>query len=987
MKTATLTGGLLALALHLGAQPLVFEAETVVVNPEATVRDTSVEDKWNVWSTDKDAQAKWSGGVVLQSPRVLTDRATPEAGAPVLHLRLTGIPAGAYFVDLKYGRALAVSTDGKVWQRLSEMGGHLGRFEIPGGTFEFWADDRYAEPASPGSSYLDTITLAPAPVAKPKAKVTGYATTSVEERLNRGMLAMPLTGGKVYLGWRLLKSDPAAVAFNLYRRSGTAAAVKVNDTPLARTTDFVDDKAPLDQDNTWYVAPVVDGKELAAAESATLPAKAEVKGYQSFKLQGDYTFQKVGLGDLDGDGQLDYVIKQPGDNIDPASTYWEKSPDTYTLEAYTGAGRFLWRQDLGWGIERGIWYSPYLVYDFDGDGKAEVAAKTSAGDPRGPDGRVSSGPEYISIFDGETGKERTRLPWLDRADYGTGMSGYNYASRNQLGLAYLDGKTPCLLVARGTYTVMKVVAYQFHDGTLQELWAWDNREETSRPSWAGQGAHFMHCGDVDADGRDEVLLGSCLLDDDGKGLWSTGLGHPDRCFLGDLDPSHPGLEIFYHIEPPQKRNGLCLVDALTGKLLWGLQELTHHVGSGMAADIDPTVPGQEVWAAEDGKGDPAGKNYGGNPPRWLLSCRGDLLARDEKVPSVCAVYWDADSQRELVAGRVIRKYKGAAVAQDIEGAQSFWADGSGDWREELVTSVKGELRLYTTTIPATDRRVCLLQDPIYRSDVAHNAMGYHQPPTPGTFLAQTGPALWLNSTATSLLVGEPVPMTATLSAAPDAATAGQVTLSADEGLSITPTTLELRAEPGRLAEASFTVTLTQAPALLYGGKQYSVNATLGGDRGCSASATFRSEERPLTGVPLAQAETFTEQVGGQVQSRDDKLGAVGQAISHWDSKGHALTWKLSVPAAGTYWLVLRYCAPASAARDLALDGTALSHTVFGASGGFGSPTQSDWAHQCFRDAQSQRTNIPLTAGEHVITITNVDGRGMNLDYLALVPAK
>lgn len=984
---ATLSSGLLVLALHVGAQPLVFEAETAVVNQEAMASNTSALDKWNIWSTDKDAMAKWSGGVVLQSPQVRTDRATPEEGAPVLHLRLTGIPPGAYFIDLKYGRDPAISLDGKDWQRLAEMGGHLGRFEIATGAFEFWADDRYADRNSPGSSYLDTITLSPAPVARPKAKVTGYATTRVEEKLNRGLLAMPVAGGKVYLGWRWLASDPASLAFNLYRSSAGATPLKLNDKPLTRTTDFVDAKAPLDQDNTWLVRPVLDGQELAASETAALPAKAEVKSYQSFKLQGDTTFQKVGLGDLDGDGRLDYVIKQPGENIDPASSYWEKSPDTYTLEAYTGDGRFLWRYDLGWGIERGIWYSPYLVFDFDGDGKAEVAAKTSEGDPRDPDGRVTSGPEYLSILDGETGKEETRIPWIERTDYGSGASGYNYASRNQLGIAYLDGKTPCLLVARGTYTVMKVIAYQYHDGALRELWAWDNREETRRPSWAGQGAHLMHCGDVDADGRDEVLLGSCLLDDDGKGLWSTGLGHPDRCFLGDLDPSRPGLEIFYHIEPAQKRNGLCLVDALTGKIIWGLPEPTRHVGSGLAADIDPTVPGIEVWAAEDGKGDPDGKNYGGNPPRWLLSCKGDILARDEKVPSACAVYWDADSQREVVTGRVIRKYKGAAVAQDVEGSQSFWADVGGDWREELVTSVKGELRVYTTTIPATDRRVCLLQDPIYRADVAHNAMGYHQTPMLGTFLSQTGPALWLNSPTTTLLIGQPVPMTVTLSAPPGLAAAGPVTFTADEGLTVTPETVELRAEPGQMAEASFTVALKQAPALLYGGKQHSLSATLGGELAITASAAFRSEELPLTEVPLVQAEAFAEQTGGQVQMRADKLGAVGQAISHWDSKNHVLTWKLSVPTAGKYWLVLRYCAPSSAARDLSLDGAVVSHTVFGATGGFGSPTQSDWAHQCFRDDKSQRVNIPLTAGEHVIAITNPDGRGMNLDYLAFVPVK
>ena len=757
-----------------------------------------------------------------------------------------------------------------------------------------------------------TETNEPPPVVRPKVKVTGYARTRVEEKLDRGMLALPLDGGRVYLGWRLLKGDPERLAFNLYRGTGRMLPVKLNDKPLTKTTDFVDEKAPLDRDNQWYVKPVVNGKELAASTPALLPANPEVKGYLSIKLQGDYTFQKVGLGDLDGDGRLDYVIKQPQDNIDPYQSYWEKSPDTYKLEAYTGDGRFLWSYDLGWGIERGIWYSPYLVYDFDGDGKAEVACKTSEGDPRGPDGRVFSGPEYVSILDGETGKVETRLPWIDRKDYGRGLNGYNLAARNQMGIAYLDGKTPCLLVARGTYSVMKVIAYQYHGGKLEELWAWDNREEKGPPSWGGQGAHFMHCGDVDADGRDEVLLGSCLVDDDGKGVWTTGLGHPDRCYLGDIDPDRPGLEIFYHIEPPQKQNGVCLVDAKTGEIIWGLQEQTYHVGVGMASDIDATTPGQEVWAAEDGKGDPAGKNYNGNPPRWLLSCKGEVLARDEKVPPFCAVYWDADSQREVVSGRTIAKYRGAPVAQNIEGGQSFWADVVGDWREELVTSVKGELRIYTTAIPATDRRVCLLQDPVYRLDVAHNAMGYAQPPTLGYFLSQTGPAMWMTTPEAGLLAGKPVTAKVTLAAPLKEAARGVARLVADESLTVSPDSVELQAGPGQMAEATFQVTLKQAPPLLYGGKAATVSARLGSD-GPTASASFRVEEAPLTGVPLAQAEEFGEQGGGAVQVREDKLGAVGKAISHWDTKDHWLSWKLTVPADGKYWLILRYCTPTGAA--------------------------------------------------------------------------
>jgi hypothetical protein len=626
MSRTALSLLLLALVLApVAAQPLVFEAEKVSEPATAWGENITPQTQWNLWSKDSDAEKKWSGGVVLQSPQVMADREKPEDGAPVLHTVLTDIPKGTYIIDIKFGRDLGVSLDNKEWKRLSALGGRLGKFAIDG-RFEFWVDDRYADRNNPGFGYYDFITLTPTqpevmgvanggfefgkglgdsgwsvwsrenkhtgelvpegrtgralkfvhtgerdfaitntgrlavkpgeaylatawlkcektksasldivalgggkvvswslasdgvwddsdwrkveaktfippgcdeiqlrvtgggqatlwvddvaiqkldekpPVAKPKVKVTGWAKTRVEEKLDRGVVVMPLEGAKVYIGWRLLKSDPAGVAFNVYRATGRMLPVKLNDQPLTQTTDFVDEKPPLDKDNMWFVKPVVGGKEQAASDTVSLPSNPEVKPYVGFKLQGDYTFQKTGLGDLNGDGKLDYVIKQPQDNIDPADSYWYKSPDTYQLEAYLNDGTFLWRYDMGWGIERGIWYSPYLVWDFDGDGKAEVAAKASEGDPRSSGGRVLKGPEYCVILDGMTGKEKARVDWSSRQDFGGGLTGYNFASRNQLGVAYLDGKTPCLIVARGTYTVMLAIAYQLHNGKLQELW-------------------------------------------------------------------------------------------------------------------------------------------------------------------------------------------------------------------------------------------------------------------------------------------------------------------------------------------------------------------------------------------------------------------------------------------------------------------------------------------------------------------------------------
>ncbi|GAH32871.1 unnamed protein product, partial [marine sediment metagenome] len=253
--------------------------------------------------------------------------------------------------------------------------------------------------------------------------------------------------------------------------------------------------------------------------------------FVSVKLEGEHTFQKVGIADLNGDGAYDFVIKQPNANIDPYVKYWKPSPETYKVEAYLSDGTLLWRKDLGWAIEQGIWYSPMVVYDLDGDGKAEVALKTGEGDPRDEDGRVTSGPEWLSILDGMTGEERARVDWPNRELYPS----YNYASRNQLCVAYLDGKTPCVIVERGTYNVIHVVAYEYRDGKLRELWRWHDAEEGG--IYRGQGAHSMHAADVDGDGRDEVFLGSCVIDDNGNGLWSTGMGHPDHHYVGDIDPA------------------------------------------------------------------------------------------------------------------------------------------------------------------------------------------------------------------------------------------------------------------------------------------------------------------------------------------------------------------------------------------------------------------------------------------------------------------
>ena len=575
------------------------------------------------------------------------------------------------------------------------------------------------------------------PVHEQKPLVKGWATLRMNEKLNRGLTVQQISAHTVYLSWRLLSGDSKDVIFNIYRFQKGQKPVRINKSPIGNTTDCSVILSGKPNETRFFVRPVLNGKELESSDTVSIKLSPEYKTYRSIKLQGNYKPQRIAVADLNGDGTLDFIIKQPDSGIDPAG---QPNTDglTYKIEAYLNDGTFLWRKDLGTGIEPGIWYSPFIVFDFNGDGKAEIAVKTGPSDAREADGRVRKGSEWCSILNGMTGQEICKVDWPERS---WRFGDYNRNNRNQMGVAYLDGKTPCLLVARGTYRLMMVDAYQLVNGQLQKLWRWDGDEEN--PIIRHQGAHGMHTADVDRDGRDEVVLGSVVLDDNGTALWSTGFGHPDKCFVTDIDPNRPGLEIFNVYEDwHEDGNGVCLLDAATGALIWGIGQKTLHVGDGMVADILHDVPGLECFASEDPKG--------GSRSKYLLSAKGKILATDNDVPG-CRnwIFWDADKVRESIVSPgyehsmwdrfdvnklSIVKYKGDTLTSNIEGSVIMMADIQGDWREELITILPGELRIYSTSIPATDRRICLMQDPIYRAEVVHRSMGYEQSPVTSYYL-------------------------------------------------------------------------------------------------------------------------------------------------------------------------------------------------------------------------------------------------------------
>lgn len=528
------------------------------------------------------------------------------------------------------------------------------------------------------------------------------------ESLDRGLVAVRTTEDTVFLSWRLLAEDPPELGFQVARGPSPEGPWQpIHQQPIEGGCVFVD-TAPTATLPYYRVAPV--GR--SNSRPAGIARVTDTVGYVRLPLQGDYRAQKVGLGDLDGDGRLDYLVKQPDFNTDPYQQpgYWKRSTGTYQLEAYRHDGTFLWRYDMGWAIEEGIWYSPVVVYDLDGDGRAEVYCKAGEGDPREPSGHVRSGPEYLVRLDGQTGRVTARRPWPSRE----GFRSYNYYSRNLLGIAWLDGRRPYLIVQRGTYRLIKV---QVLDSGLNPIWYWESTDEKER--YNGQGMHGMHAADVDEDGRDELVLGSCVLDDDGHGLWTRGVGHPDVCYVTDIDPAQPGLEIFYGIEPRQPRHAVCLVQARTGRLLWGNPEPTIHVHSqGMVGDIVPEAPGLECYAGE-AKG---GTNY------WLYTATGKrLLDRSLGELAPKAVYWlEGPTKVFIVKGRILR-WPNREIGR-LEGRIVAIADCLGDWREEVITALEGELRIYTTTYLTDQRHVCLLQDRLYRNEVAVQTMGYFYPP-------------------------------------------------------------------------------------------------------------------------------------------------------------------------------------------------------------------------------------------------------------------
>ena len=577
------------------------------------------------------------------------------------------------------------------------------------------------------------------------------------ERLDRGVVATRQADGKVFVGWRLFGDDPDGLAFDVYRRTGDGVSVKLNDEPLAGPTHFVDDKADPAQRNTWTVKAIYGGAARPEKGAFTIAAGKPVVPYISIPLQTPDGYQPndASVGDLDGDGQYEIVVHQAGRGRDNSQAGMTTEP---ILEAYKLDGTRLWRINLGRNIREGAHYTQFIVYDLDGDGRAEIACKTADGTTDGAGkvigdasanyvgerGNILEGPEFLTIFDGQTGAALATVDYIPGrgrvADWGDTTG--NRVDRFLACVAYLDGKRPSLVMCRGYYTRAVLAAWNWRDGKLTNVWTFDSDDGTDgNRAYRGQGNHGISVGDVDADGRDEIVYGSAVIDDNGKGLYSTGFGHGDAMHFSDLDPDRPGLEVFKANGDRQNDAGIQLRDAKTGEQLFGVASTGNDgVGRACALDIDPRHRGFEMWGR--------GAGVAG-----LFNVKGEKIS--DAAPRTCnmGAWWDGDVLRELLDGVRISKwnYQDSTETPLFDGGEfnvasnngsksnpSLCADILGDWREEIIARTRDdrELRIFTTTIPTEHRFYTLMHDPIYRLGVAWQNVCYNQPAHTGFYLGE-----------------------------------------------------------------------------------------------------------------------------------------------------------------------------------------------------------------------------------------------------------
>ena len=586
------------------------------------------------------------------------------------------------------------------------------------------------------------------------------------DRLDRGLVAIPAASG-TFVSWRIFGEEYYDTQYNLYR-DGT----KLNQTPL-NVSNYTDTGGK--STSKYQVAAVVRGVEQPKCEAVSRLqqqylqfAVKELHSRRGTNITNDYLINDIALADVDGDGVAEFIVKR---NYGPDGSSVANDSAFNCIECYTIKGDRLWWIDLGPNMVSGPDEQYDAVgYDWDGDGRAEILMRGADNMIiHHPDGTTTNignmsvntrntvlqtanmtytntGNEYLLYLEGATAKpyeigSGTTPLWMTyplprgaASDWGDGYG--HRSTKHYFGAPFLDGRRPYIFLGRGCYTKHHMKAFAVDPAThkLTLYWEWANNEGWGSP-WYGNGYHNYGIADVDWDGRDEICFGSMVIDDNGRGLSTTGLGHGDAQHCSDFDPYRHGQEIFACNEDEPAMN---YRDATTSKIYYRLQS-TSDDGRALCGNFSNAYPGAIGHSSQSG----------------TVSCVADKVINNAPAgfTNNFRIYWDGDLLEEGLDGANSRE--GAARVFKADGTVVFTADGTancnwtkntpsatgdilGDWREEIIvrTTDNRYVRVYTTDKPTAYRNYTLWHDHQYRQAMVWESIGYNQPPHASYFLGE-----------------------------------------------------------------------------------------------------------------------------------------------------------------------------------------------------------------------------------------------------------